>query len=62
MNGAPNAREYGYGAARPSAGAAATARSVAPTGKSLVEGYRKDILSGFEKERPQYNPVSRVAG
>jgi hypothetical protein len=28
-----------------------------PSGKALVEGYRKDILTGFEKERPRYNPV-----
>lgn len=29
----------------------------APTGKALVEGYRKDILNGFEKDHPRYNPV-----
>ncbi len=28
-----------------------------PTGKALVEGYRKDIISGFEKDKPRYNPV-----
>lgn len=29
----------------------------APAGKVLMEGYRKDILSDFEKDRPRYNPV-----
>ncbi|KAK3297963.1 Up-regulated during septation-domain-containing protein [Chaetomium fimeti] len=29
---------------------------VTPTGKALVEGYRKDILNGFGGERPRYNP------
>ncbi|KAK4238451.1 Up-regulated during septation-domain-containing protein [Achaetomium macrosporum] len=28
----------------------------APTAKALVDGYRKDVFSGFAKERPQYNP------
>jgi hypothetical protein len=28
-----------------------------PTGKALVEGYRKDILSSFEKDKQLYNPV-----
>ncbi|AEO71127.1 uncharacterized protein THITE_2123204 [Thermothielavioides terrestris NRRL 8126] len=27
-----------------------------PTGKALVEGYRKDILSSFEKDKQLYNP------
>ncbi|GAB1313571.1 Up-regulated during septation protein 1 domain-containing protein [Madurella fahalii] len=30
----------------------------APTGKVLVEGYRKDLLNGFEKDRPRYNPLN----
>jgi hypothetical protein len=30
---------------------------VTPTGKALVEGYRQDIISGFEKEKPRFNPV-----
>ncbi|KAF4984667.1 hypothetical protein FZEAL_183 [Fusarium zealandicum] len=29
-----------------------------PSGKTLVEGYRKDILDGFEKEHPRYNPMN----
>lgn len=30
---------------------------VTPSGKALVEGYRQDIISGFEKEKPLFNPV-----
>ncbi|KAK3304047.1 Up-regulated during septation-domain-containing protein [Chaetomium strumarium] len=30
--------------------------AVTPTAKALVEGYRKDIFSGFAKERPQSIP------
>lgn len=30
---------------------------VTPPGKTLVEGYRKDILNGFEKDKARYNPV-----
>ncbi|KAK0652088.1 Up-regulated during septation-domain-containing protein [Cercophora newfieldiana] len=29
-----------------------------PNGKALVEGYRKDIINGFEKEKPRYNPMN----
>ncbi|KAL2139313.1 hypothetical protein VTI28DRAFT_5350 [Corynascus sepedonium] len=29
-----------------------------PTGKALVEGYRKDLLNGFEQEKPRYNPLN----
>lgn len=28
-----------------------------PNGKTLVEGYRKDILTGFEQDPPRFNPV-----
>ncbi|KAK4188800.1 Up-regulated during septation-domain-containing protein [Podospora australis] len=31
---------------------------VAPTGKALVEGYRKDIMTGFEKDKPKFNPLN----
>jgi hypothetical protein len=33
---------------------------MAPAGRALVEGYRKDVLAGFEKEKPRYNPVGRL--
>lgn len=29
-----------------------------PGGKTLMEGYRKDVLSEFETDKPIYNPVS----
>ncbi|KAH6891156.1 Up-regulated during septation-domain-containing protein [Thelonectria olida] len=29
-----------------------------PTGKTLVEGYRKDIIIGFEKDPPRFNPMN----
>ncbi|KAL2265207.1 hypothetical protein VTJ83DRAFT_6307 [Remersonia thermophila] len=31
-----------------------------PSGKALVEGYRKDILSGFQQDRPRYNPMNET--
>lgn len=34
-----------------------TTPSPTPSGKSLVQGYRKDIITGFEKEHPRFNPV-----
>ncbi|KAH7155011.1 Up-regulated during septation-domain-containing protein [Dactylonectria estremocensis] len=29
-----------------------------PNGKTLVEGYRKDILTGFEQDPPRFNPMN----
>ncbi|KAH7157037.1 Up-regulated during septation-domain-containing protein [Dactylonectria macrodidyma] len=29
-----------------------------PNGKTLVEGYRKDILTGFEQDAPRFNPMN----
>jgi hypothetical protein len=31
-------------------------------GKTLLEGYRKDIITNFEEERPRYNPVRAGSG
>ncbi|KAK3944548.1 putative involucrin repeat protein [Diplogelasinospora grovesii] len=31
---------------------------IAPTGKGLLDGYRKDIMNGFEPERPRFNPLT----
>jgi hypothetical protein len=28
------------------------------SGRTILEGYRQDILTGFEPEKPRYNPVS----
>ena len=55
MNGAATREGYGYNAGRLSP----PTDSLIP-GKTLVEGYRKDIVNGFEKEKPRYNPV-RIA-
>ncbi|KAM6536795.1 hypothetical protein FALCPG4_002779 [Fusarium falciforme] len=49
---APEGSPYGYGPSRLSPPAPS------PSGKTLVEGYRKDILTGFEKEHPRYNPMN----
>ncbi|KAK4140072.1 Up-regulated during septation-domain-containing protein [Dichotomopilus funicola] len=40
----------------PKRGAPGAPPVVSPTGKALVEGYRKDILNDFGGERPRYNP------
>jgi len=29
-----------------------------PSGRIVLDGYRKDIMNGFEAEHPRYNPVS----
>ncbi|RSL97376.1 hypothetical protein CEP52_010962 [Fusarium oligoseptatum] len=50
---APPGSPYGYG---PSSRLSPPAPS--PSGKTLVEGYRKDIIIGFEKEHPRYNPMN----
>jgi len=31
-----------------------------PNGRVALEGYRKDIMTGFEGDKPRYNPVSAV--
>ncbi|KAK3314728.1 Up-regulated during septation-domain-containing protein [Apodospora peruviana] len=36
----------------------APAQPIGPNGKTLVEGYRQDIINGFDKERPRYNPLN----
>jgi hypothetical protein len=35
-----------------------TGRGVAREGKTLLEGYRQEVMTGFEKDHPLYNPVS----
>ena len=30
-----------------------------PNGRTVLEGYRKDIMNGFQ-ENPRYNPVSNT--
>lgn len=48
---ATDAAPYDYAASRMSPPAPS------PTGKTLVEGYRKDIITGFERDHPRFNPV-----
>ncbi|KAK5662863.1 hypothetical protein OQA88_6274 [Cercophora sp. LCS_1] len=55
MNGATTRKPVGFGAAGKLPPSAA---DMAPNGKVLVEGYRKDILNGFEKDKPRYNPMN----
>jgi hypothetical protein len=63
VNGGQNA--YGnenldprsYGSAKTRGGG-----SQEPNGRMVLEGYRKDIINGFEGEKPRYNPVSTVQG
>jgi hypothetical protein len=31
-----------------------------PTGKSVLEGYRSDILTNFEGDQPRYNPMNQA--
>jgi hypothetical protein len=35
-------------------------RSQEPNGRVVLEGYRNDIMNGFEAPKPRYNPVSRA--
>ncbi len=34
------------------------ARGPELNGRTVLEGYRPDIMNGFEGEKPRYNPVS----
>lgn len=58
MNGFRQDRNlYGAEPRRPS-----PPRAPGPSGKVLVEGYRKDVVSNFEREPPRYNPVRLRSG
>lgn len=54
MNGAATRRGDGLGQGRPLPGTV----PIGPNGRALVEGYRKDVLGGFETEKPLYNPLN----
>lgn len=67
MNGAATRRGDGFrlgglpSGPRPGAPpppAPVPAPAVAPSSRMLAEGYRKDMLGGFEKEKPRYNPTN----
>ncbi len=63
MNGAATRRGEGFGPARRAPGPGTAPGpglgpgAIGPNGRAMVEGYRKDILNGFEKDKPRYNPV-----
>ncbi len=57
MNGAGTRRGYGGGGGGYETGRLSPAQAVMPSGRAMMEGYRKDIVNGFEKEKPRYNPV-----
>lgn len=52
--GSPGQNGYGSG------GGMSNGRSgpMSPDGRTILEGYRNDIITGFEGEKPRYNPVS----
>ncbi|CAM1503928.1 Fc.00g015190.m01.CDS01 [Cosmosporella sp. VM-42] len=50
MNVYAETNSYGYGGPRQSPPAPS------PNGKTLVQGYRNDIITGFQKDPPRYNP------
>ena len=35
-------------------------RSPEPNGRVVLDGYRNEIMNGFEEPKPPYNPVSRL--
>ena len=65
MNGAATRKPYGYDGGRQSPAQQANGGGNNGVGlvggKTLVEGYRKDILNGFEQDKPLYNPVRRAS-
>jgi len=54
MNGV-GTRRGGYGLY--DEGRLSPAQAAAPGGRAVVEGYRKDIITGFERDKPRFNPV-----
>lgn len=54
MNGSGFRRQNGVDAPRPPPLQA----SQGPSGRALFEGYRKDLLTNFQKESPRYNPMN----
>lgn len=57
MNGTGTRRSYGMEPA-----ALSPFRDVKPSDRAMVKGYREEVMDGFVKTRPKYNPVSDWAG
>lgn len=55
MNGIAMRQGDGYGPGR-----LGPAQPIGPNGKILMEGYKKEVLGGFENERPRYGQVRRL--
>ncbi|OAA67140.1 involucrin repeat protein [Niveomyces insectorum RCEF 264] len=53
MNGLATRKAYGF---EPEA--SAPLQDVMPTGRAMVNGYRQEVIDGFEPERPRYNPLN----
>ncbi|KAM7202797.1 putative involucrin repeat protein [Naviculisporaceae sp. PSN 640] len=53
MNGFGARQSDGYGPGR-----LAPAQPIGPNGKILMEGYKKEVLGGYENQRPRYNQVN----
>ncbi|CAK7202305.1 hypothetical protein SEUCBS139899_005027 [Sporothrix eucalyptigena] len=53
MNGLRAKPAFGVGAGGPS-----PFQDVVPTGRAMADGYRQEIINGFEAERPRYNPMN----
>ncbi|CAK7209487.1 hypothetical protein SCUCBS95973_000457 [Sporothrix curviconia] len=51
MNGLGAKNSFGLGPTGPS-----PFQDVVPTGRAMANGYRQEIINGFEAERPRYNP------
>jgi hypothetical protein len=52
-----NGNQRGYGDPPPRMNGM-TGGTQEPSRRAVLEGYRPDIMTGFEGERPRYNPVS----
>ncbi|EPE03775.1 involucrin repeat protein [Ophiostoma piceae UAMH 11346] len=52
MNGVGSRRAFGI---EPEGSAF---QDVLPTGRAMANGYRQDIVNGFEADRPRYNPLN----
>lgn len=49
---------YGYDAAGPTPPSSQTSSGIAPSGKTLMDGYRNDIMGALGSSQPRYNPMN----